>query len=61
MLKFFYTKNLNTVQTPIEMKENLLHQVFFVKILISFVKLLNTSLHEYSLFSVMYNKSFYWQ
>ena len=44
------TKNVNTACTPIEIKQNLLHQIFFVKILVSFAKLLNTSLDEQHLF-----------
>ena len=43
---FILAKNVNTVRTPTEMKQNLLHWNFFVKIFLSPVKLLNISLDE---------------
>ena len=60
-LNFFILKILILYKLLLKWKKTCYTKFFFVKILISFVKLLNTSLHEYSLFSVMYNKSFYWQ
>ena len=44
--QFFKKINLNITCIPTEMKQNLLHLIFFV----SFAKLLNISLHESSLF-----------
>ena len=43
-IKHFFKKKINTALTPPKMKQNLL------RIFISFVKLLNISLDEYSLF-----------
>ena len=45
---FILTKNLNTAHTPTtEMKQNLLHCTYSIKIFISFTKSLNISLDVY--------------
>ena len=47
---FILTQNLNTVRTATEMKQNLLHWILPHQDFNSFIKLLNISLDEYSLF-----------
>ena len=47
----YTSKNFNTARTPTELKQNLLHWFFFfVKIFVSFVKLLNINLDKTHLF-----------
>ena len=47
---FTFTKNLHTACTPTEIKQKLLHQFFFVKIFVTFVRLVNITIAECSLF-----------
>ena len=49
----FYTKIFNTARIPTEINKICFTGFSFVKNAVSFVKLLNISLNEYSLFSVI--------